>query len=130
MSEVESWLRPKLADGSLSAPPETGPQTLTHAIQGEGVDGAPTSVTGAGTYPTPELVRAGLLRDAACCVYPQIATILRMDVSRVKRLCKLHWRCVELLPSYARLAAVIDAHCAALLDRHGVLMPATERSES
>ena len=130
---VLAWMRRKarLADGTCNGLAEVGPRTLAWAIRDEfcaAVD-APTLVPGAGTYPTLDLLTAGLLRDVACCGYGEIATILHADVSRVKRLCRFHWRCVELLASYARLAADVVAHCKALLDSDGAPLPGTSRSQ-
>ena len=130
---VLAWMKRKarLADGPPKGLPELGARALAEFLaRGRDADlDASTPVPGAGTYSTRELLEAGLLRDVSCCTYPEIATLVHGDASRIKRLHGHHVRCMKLLPGYAELAASIVASCAAELYSDECESPGTDRPE-
>lgn len=130
---VVSWMRRKarLADGSVSGLPEVGARTLSRVLRQEfaGAAQTPTPVPGAGTYPTLDLLLAGLLRDVACCAHAGIAAIMHVDVSRARRLGRFHRRCIEHMPLYAQLAAEVITRCTASLEERRDSSPGTNRSQ-
>ena len=74
-----------------------------------------TAVPGAGTYATRELLLAGALRDVSCCTWSEIAQLLAQDMSRARRLARMHRRCLLALPEYQALAASVVSGCIRML---------------
>jgi REP element-mobilizing transposase RayT len=113
------WMRRKamLADGSVSHLPEVGPKTLVMVLRTcfPSVTKASTPVPGGGTYPTGQLLLAGLLRDVCACSFPEIISIMRLGESRATRLCRLHRRCLQHLTAYADLAGAVIERCLGIL---------------
>jgi len=129
---VLDWMRRKaeLADGARTGLPAVGPRTLDSVLKAAypAMRNRMTSVPGAQTHATYDMLRAGLLRDVSCCSYAEIGSILDGDENRAKRLVRLHRRCVNLLPSYAETAVAVVRQCLSILDVPGRLLPGTDRS--
>ncbi len=100
---VVTWMRRKalLADGAVTALPLVPRRPILAMLEHfEAAAAAHTSVPGAGTYPTLELLRVGILRDAAATSYTEISALTGDSPSRVRRLYRHHQRCLASLHDY------------------------------
>jgi REP element-mobilizing transposase RayT len=110
-SQILDWMRrkAKLADGALSSLPLVSTSALCAAIDLNlrSTTASHTPVPGARTYPTRDLLLAGLLRDVCCCSFREIASKVQRAVSHVRRLVRHHRSCLMHLPAYAAIAAAV-----------------------